>query len=494
MSTEVQVEDMPADQLEPGEVIGSRYRVEQLWRDHPLGELYCCRDLAGGGRVALQRLRREFAGDGVRDRLFETRGRAALGTTLVLDILDYGVDLDHRPFLVGPWIEALTLAELERPLGFHEALQIIERLATALSSAHAERLVHGGLEPSSVLIERDEASRARVVGLLGFGLVPALGAGAEKSRSLPLVMSPAYIAPELIGGAPLSPAADVYALGVLLWELIHGAPPFRGPTLRVLDAHLNRALPELELPFDAPPAFDWVLRRMLAKNPVDRFADAGAVAAQLREFAVDEDATLVFDRRPVKVSAATKTGVELSLPAQVVEAPEWAPVRNRARSWTAALVILTTLALALWVGVSRWSSPRIEAIEVFAAATSERLWAQEAAAEALAVGRPDAPPPADLAAPLPELAPLPAKLSAASFRAHKTPLYANIEARCVDDPIRRTVKVAVRVNPDGQVRAAKVLGSMASTGLGRCVRRQAQRLRFPGTRAGGSYVYTLRLR
>lgn len=300
------------DRLEPGEVIASRYVVEQLWRQHALGELYRCRDLQGGGMVTLQRLRREFAsrshgredfqpgapGPQLAERLLDSLHRAAPGTTLLPDILDHGADFDGHPFLVWRSQEAMTLAELERPLAFTEVLAIIEAIATALIPAHAERLVHGGIEPASVLLERDADGRPRVVALLGFGLIPALQGIGGKSRSLALLMSPTHIAPELIRGAPLSPAADVYALGISLWELIHGAPPFRGPTLRVLDAHQRRALPELELPFDVPPSFDWVLRRMLAKDPVDRFADAAAVVEQLRRFADDAIPDLTLELEP----------------------------------------------------------------------------------------------------------------------------------------------------------------------------------------------------
>lgn len=300
MNSSVKAKYKLSDRLQRGEVIASRYVVEELWRDHPLGELYRCRDLGSGQRITLQRLRREFAEPGVGDRLFDTRMRAALGTSLIPDILDHGADFDGRQFVVSRARHAVLLAELERPMAFTEVLAIVERVASALIPAHAERLVHGGIEPCSVMIERDRSGQPRVVGLLGFGLVPALVGGSHKSRSLALVMSPTHVAPELVRGAAMTPAADVYALGILLWELIYGAPPFRGPTLRVLDAQQRLPLPHLELPLDVPPAFDWVLRRMLAKNPVDRFPDAAAVVEQLRAFAcqVIPDLTRELDPDP----------------------------------------------------------------------------------------------------------------------------------------------------------------------------------------------------
>jgi serine/threonine protein kinase len=369
MNTKARAEDVSTDRLQPGEHVGSRYHVLGLWRNHPLGEIYKCIDETDGRVVTLQRLRREFAEPGVGDRLFDTRGCAALGGRLLVDLLDYGVDLDGRPFLVGPWIAADTVADLARPLRFVDAAQIVMSVANALISAHAERRVHGGIVPSSVLVSNDTEGRLRTVGILGFGLVPALDAGVGKCRSLPLWTAPCYAAPELIGGAPLSPAVDVYALGVLMWELLFGAPPFRGPTLKVLDAHLNRALPDRPLPVDVPPAFDWVLRRMLAKNPVDRFADAAAVVGQLRifreesteeieEFEIidevadeveddDDERTLIFERVGVSVHVEDGDCVD-DRPVELVAAP------NRAKR-IALICAAATLVIVAWLGLSRAS-------------------------------------------------------------------------------------------------------------------------------------------
>jgi serine/threonine protein kinase len=289
-------------ELESGEVIACRYRVAAHYRTHPLGELYCCYDQSTGtdSNVLLQRLRREFALPGVQDRLFETRGSATLESPVIADILDYGEDIDGRPFLVTPWSDDASLDAVERPLGFAEAVAIVVRVAEALAPLHAQGMLHGGVEPASVLVDEQR----EVTGLLGFGLAPALAGGADRTRALPLLVSPGYAAPELITGQPLGPQTDVYALGILLWELIFAQLPFRGATLRVLDAHLNQPLPDFELPFDAPASFESTLRRMLAKRPEDRFADAGAVVGQLRGHLLEP---MTFE------PASSETGVLASL-------------------------------------------------------------------------------------------------------------------------------------------------------------------------------------
>lgn len=515
--------DSEESELEPGEVIACRYRVDVHYRTHPLGELYCCCDLSGGAKgenssVLLQRLRREFALPGVQDRLFETRGSASLESPVIADILDYGEDIDGRPFLVTPWSDDLSLDGVERPLGFAEAMAIVVRVAEALAPLHARGMLHGGIEPASVLVD----DQRELTGLLGFGLAPALAAGADRTRALPLLVSPGYAAPELITGQPLGPQADVYALGILAWELIFAQVPFRGAILRVLDAHLNCPLPDFELPFDAPSSFASTLRRMLAKRPEDRFADAGAVAEQLRAHLLepvmfepvvleptmlepiiervdqagredDEDETVVFEavREWTAVPAMRARGESMPKPVY--------PRHSHSR-------VLPKLALALTMCVSLvllsvWAVER-DRTRPAAAQFSNGLAAERALATASGVGpiaveavTREPPKAIDPAAVSQRQKPTSTKqLGASTFRAHKDQLYADVERICTKGSVRRTVKLAVRVDHRGRVEAATALGKMGSSKLGRCVERQARGLEFPASREGGYYVYTLRLR
>jgi serine/threonine protein kinase len=485
-----------SDRLQRGEVIASRYLIEQLWRNHPLGELYRCRDLTNGDLVTLQRLRREFAEPGVGDRIFETRGRAALGSPWIADILDYGADFDGRPFVVCRTWEAFTLAELERPLAFHEVLEIGERIATALMPAHAERLVHGGLDPASVMIERDPAGRPRVVALLGFGLVPALAGAANKGRSLPLVMSPFHVAPELIRGAPMSPAADVYALGILLWELIHGTPPFRGPTLRVLDAHQRLPLPARELPYDVPSSFDWVLRRMLAKNPVDRFADAATVVEQLRAFASEAipDLTFELDPEPEQQRVVASLGEDDETDRTIIyrrRAPsrsEAAAIANEPtpvafpRSRRAKAAAVATIALAGMLIV----------LQALAGTPAES--ARDATAPQVVTAAPvidDTPPrvkaePVVRAEAVPPPRAMPGTLAEPEFLVHERALLAEVERHCGEPP--QSLDVGVRVGPSGKVDS---ITTFAGNEPDACIEAQLRQLEFPASERGGYHVYTL---
>jgi hypothetical protein len=409
---------------------------------------------------------------------------------------------------------------------------IVVRVAEALSPLHARGLLHGGIEPASVLVD----DQRELTGLLGFGLAPALAAGADRTRALPLLVSPGYAAPELITGQPLGPQADVYALGILLWELIFAQVPFRGAILRVLDAHLNRPLPDVELPFDAPASFESTLRRMLAKRAEDRFADAGAVAERLRGHlleqpafepevlelemleptvipsrphqaarADDEDETVVFEA----VRAWTDTPPMRRLHELELERAPVPAARPRSRVLPRLAVALTMCASLAWL--SGWALERDRArvqaeqasVDDAEHALASAIQIQPIAAEAVRrLGQPRAEQPGGpkmTIEPAPALEPVPRgstelrELGASKFRARKDELYAEIERACMGG-VRRTVKVAVRVDARGRVEAATVRGKMGASKLGQCVERQARRLEFPASREGGFYVYTLRLR
>ncbi|PRP97381.1 protein kinase domain-containing protein [Enhygromyxa salina] len=502
----------PDGVLEVGELVAYRYRVERSGRSHPLGELVRCHDETADRPVLLQRLRREFASPRVRDRLFETRGSASLEVAAIADILDYGEDLDGRPFLVTAWHDDASLAEVERPLGFHEAVAIALRVATALEPVHRRGLAHGGIEPHSILVDADR----ELTGLLDFGLVPALEAGTDKLRAMPLMIAPAYAAPELIRGESVSPAADVYALGILLWELILGSVPFRGATLRVLDSHLNSALPDFELPFDAPASFEWILRRMLAKQPSERFADAGEVAAELRVYAAlehavalvddragdavhEDEATTAFERALDKEDSWLVLAAAARAPLECAEIPEFEPPPARRSPWRwAALAGLSCAVLLSWWGFTAHTHEVVADASHNSAVDPAGDSAVDASEAELAVGvaQPLAPPP-KRGVEAPDLGAdtqLRTKLSAAHLRARKSELYRRVEQRCIDGRMRRTVKLTVHVAPTGAVETARVVGGMGSTKLGRCARRQAHQLEFPATEEGGAYTYTLRLR
>jgi serine/threonine-protein kinase len=169
----------------------------------------------------------------------------------------------------------------DRRLPEPAVLQIAAQLADALAHAHRHGMVHRDVKPANVVY--DPATRRAV--LTDFGLARA--ADAQSTRSGVLLGSPHYMAPELLAGAAPDARSDLYALGVLSFELLTGRPPFEaagmGALLRAIAHEPPPRLAQLRPELDAAGALDELLAPLLAKNPDDRASDAGAWAEQARQ-------------------------------------------------------------------------------------------------------------------------------------------------------------------------------------------------------------------
>lgn len=165
-------------------------------------------------------------------------------------------------------------ARLGQPHAPARALAWLREAAGALAQLHGCGLVHRDVKPANFLLRAD----ASLV-LADFGLVAAAGTADPLARPGAIVGTPCYVAPEQLQGAPAQPAADVYGLGVLLHELLCGAPPFGGETLmEVLSQHLVAVPPRL---VGVPAPLQRLADAMLAKDPRARLPDAAAVLAQI---------------------------------------------------------------------------------------------------------------------------------------------------------------------------------------------------------------------
>lgn len=540
--------------LDPGTTIAYRYEIRDVECRSAFGLRYRAFDVVHGVTVSFLRLRREFAGDEVRDRLFETRASACDEGSAVVDLRDYGVDIDGRPYLVTERDEAsesLGQRMAQGPVGYEEALGLLQAIASGLASVHVDGLVHGCVEPDCVLINDADSGRAPIE-LRCFGLLPALGGAGSRGRALSLVSKADYVAPEVIRGTELSPRTDVYGLGAVAWALLSGAPPFSGPSLKVFEDHLHGELPELTLPAGSDPALAELLQRMLAKEPEQRPADAAEVLFELRRLRPFATCSLA---EPVEISQAATVPVSLEPVEELAEVepeqlepvagvPGWIPSpgeaaaakpssttnshsvvdlvsaprssRRRGRSrqarWVGVGALAASLALA-WGGAlaneTRSATQIVEAADSQAAAHVSSNSGESLRAASSKVARDDEAARAEEREPAPAPAPAvelalapespdvvdvgPSKLRSAHFNARKRDLYRRA-GRCSDGQLRRTVKVAVRVDPSGKVSRASVSGPQAKSKLGRCVKKQSAKLKFPQTQNGGFHTYTLHLR
>ena len=198
----------------------------------------------------------------------EVRIMSILQHDHILPVLDYG-EYESWLYLVTPYIAQGTLDTLlaAGPLSCEEANEILQQLVDALQFAHERGIIHRDIKPSNVLL-----AEGRHVYLADFGLVKSSGEQGSLTQSGFLVGTPAYIAPEMVDG-PATMASDIYALGVLLYQMLAGQPPFQADTpLALVWKHLQEEplLPSTWNPA-LSPAVDAVILRALEKDPAERF-------------------------------------------------------------------------------------------------------------------------------------------------------------------------------------------------------------------------------
>jgi serine/threonine-protein kinase len=240
------------------------------------------RDLQLEEEVALKVLRPELAADpGFLERLKqEIRLARRISHRYVLRTHDFG-EWRGVPFVTMEYLRGTTLRSLLDARGGMPAalaLRIGRQVAEGLEAAHAVRVVHLDIKPLNVMFDlRGD------VKIMDFGLaVPAAG-----DRSGRIQGTPRYMAPEQVRGEPVDGRADLYALGVLLFELCAGRPPFDSPRVpELLAMHLEAAVPALAgCAPELPPELDLLVRRLMAKRPEERPASAAEVAEQLKAIA-----------------------------------------------------------------------------------------------------------------------------------------------------------------------------------------------------------------
>jgi hypothetical protein len=318
----------------PGTVLGQRFRiVAQLGRGG-MGEVYRAEDLRLEQAVALKFLPRDYAADEERLSLLLREVRLAREITHpnVCRVHDF-FDLDGTPFVAMEYVDGESLAGLMRRIGRlpqMKALQIAHQITRGLIAAHERRILHRDLKPENVMI--DGLGNAR---LMDFGIASLAGATREENSSGLLVGTPAYMAPEQLRDGTVSERTDVYALGVLLFELFTGRRPFDASRLSELARQHEEELPPAlsTLAPELDPAVERVVLQCLEKSPALRPPSVRAVAAALPGGNPLADALAAGVTPPPEVVAAATEGETL----------------RPGRAWTALGATLAALGAFLWL-------------------------------------------------------------------------------------------------------------------------------------------------
>ena len=267
-----------------GDVIGGRYVVEGQLGRGGMGRVMKVRHSALGKPFALKLIKSAIATNQQIRELFyrEARIASALTHDNICSIVDFGQDPSQGLFMVMELLEGQTVhAKLHQSGRFNAkvACDVMWQVGDAVRFIHGRQILHGDLKSENLFIVRTPAQR-RLVKLLDFGL-----SRADLGRDDGIDGTPEYIAPERIGGAPASQASDIYALGIVFFELLTGQLPFRGATAKeVLAKQLAMPCPAPSSVIDEPldDRADQIIARATAKDPADRHPDVPAFLYELR--------------------------------------------------------------------------------------------------------------------------------------------------------------------------------------------------------------------
>ena len=210
----------------------------------------------------------------------EARTAANLRHPNVITVHDFGEDERGVPYLVMEYIEGPTLADLmDAGLDDERIPNLLDQIAAGLDYAHARGVIHRDIKPGNVLMTED----GRAV-LADFGLAWLLE-GAQLTLTGGVIGTPEYMSPEQAAGHQFDHRADVYALGIVLFEMLVGERPFVAETpIGVLLQHLQDTAPSILVARpDLPPAVADVLAKVLVKDPAERYSSAGELAKAFRE-------------------------------------------------------------------------------------------------------------------------------------------------------------------------------------------------------------------
>lgn len=281
------IESDTASELHPGDVVVGGYVVDRQLGRGGMGAVYLATDGVSGQRVAVKVLPASLARErDIRERFVrEARALAALDHPGIVPLITFAQESDDR-FLVMKYVAGESLESLVRREGVLEparATQIVREMADALDYAHIHGVIHRDIKPSNILIAAD----GRVV-IVDFGIARTDDSGQRVTETGMLMGTPQYMSPEQIVGAAVDGRADLYACGLVLFEMLAGAPPFDGEkTFEILRSHVDDLPPDVALTRartapDAPPippSLRVILERLLEKDPTKR-PERGRTLAQ----------------------------------------------------------------------------------------------------------------------------------------------------------------------------------------------------------------------
>jgi serine/threonine protein kinase len=331
--------------IEAGTVIDGRYRVSARLGSGGMADVYLAHDTLLGREVALKLLHHRFSEDQEFVERFRREASSAAGLSHpnVVAVFDRG-EWDGTYYIAMEYLPGRSLKAVVRehgPLSPPDAIDIVVQILLAVRFAHRRGIIHRDIKPHNVIL--DEEGRAKVT---DFGIARA---GASDMTLTGSIMGTAqYLSPEQAQGHAVSETSDLYAVGVVLYELLTGSVPFEGDsavTIALKQVSAEPIPPSSRNP-EVGPALDAVVMRSLAKDPLARFASADEFIAALQQSREGISPAPAFNGNPPTRDAAAALVVP-PLPPEEPHPPGDASRRRRRAIWIAAAVAALAIAAAV---------------------------------------------------------------------------------------------------------------------------------------------------
>ncbi|MCX7808107.1 MAG: serine/threonine protein kinase, partial [Deltaproteobacteria bacterium] len=329
-----------------GQVLDERYFIEAVLGEGGMGVVYRARHVVLQRPLAIKVLRPDVSKNQEVMQRFqqEAQSASAIGNEHIIDITDFGRLSNGATYFVMEFLDGRPLGEViekEAPFPPIRVVRIGKQISKALGAAHARNIVHRDLKPDNIfLIKRGEEND--FVKVLDFGIAKVGGSGSKLTQAGQVFGTPHYMSPEQCLGRPVDARTDIYALGVILFEMATGRPPFDADNIMgILSQHIHAPPPSprsVEGGEQIPPSLEAVILKCLAKAPEERYASMEELRADLE--GIEEELGGALPRSSVTARR---------IPIQVAAEP---PQRKR-KTFLIALAGLVVLGLG--AGVAVWA-------------------------------------------------------------------------------------------------------------------------------------------